>query len=58
MTATAQSVAEPAVDVGKTGYNYYGQRIGSKGEGYFRISAFNSRANAVEVSKRLQKIKW
>ena len=32
MTATAQSVAEPAVDVGKTGYNYYGQRIGSKGE--------------------------
>ena len=32
--------------------------FGSKGEGYFRISAFNSRANAEEVSRRLQELKW
>ena len=30
----------------------------SKGEGYFRISAFNSRANAEEVARRLQELKW
>jgi LL-diaminopimelate aminotransferase len=35
-----------------------GSGFGSKGEGYFRISAFNSRANAVEVSKRLQTLEW
>lgn len=35
-----------------------GSGFGSKGEGYFRISAFNSRANAEEVSKRLQSLKW
>ena len=35
-----------------------GSGFGSKGEGYFRISAFNSRANAEEVSRRLQELKW
>ncbi len=35
-----------------------GAGFGSKGEGYFRISSFNSRANAEEVSKRLQTLKW
>jgi LL-diaminopimelate aminotransferase len=31
-----------------------GSGFGSQGEGYFRISAFNSRANAEEVARRLQ----
>ncbi|MBG86922.1 MAG: LL-diaminopimelate aminotransferase [Verrucomicrobiales bacterium] len=35
-----------------------GAGFGSMGEGYFRISAFNSRANAEEVARRLQDIKW
>ena len=35
-----------------------GSGFGSKGEGYFRISAFNSRANAEEVARRLQALKW
>ena len=35
-----------------------GSGFGSKGEGFFRISAFNSRANAEEVSRRLQALKW
>ena len=35
-----------------------GSGFGSKGEGYFRISSFNSRANAEEVSRRLQALKW
>ncbi|HXS67573.1 MAG TPA: aminotransferase class I/II-fold pyridoxal phosphate-dependent enzyme, partial [Candidatus Polarisedimenticolia bacterium] len=35
-----------------------GSGFGSKGEGYFRISAFNSRANAEEVARRLQELKW
>lgn len=35
-----------------------GSGFGSKGEGYFRISAFNSRANAEEVSRRLQALRW
>jgi LL-diaminopimelate aminotransferase len=34
-----------------------GSGFGSKGEGYFRISAFNSRANAEEVARRLQALK-
>ena len=29
----------------------------TKGEGYFRISAFNSRANAEEVGRRIQALK-
>jgi LL-diaminopimelate aminotransferase len=35
-----------------------GSGFGSKGEGYFRISAFNSRANAEEVAHRLPEMKW
>jgi len=35
-----------------------GSGFGSKGEGYFRISAFNSRANAEDVARRLQELKW
>ena len=35
-----------------------GSGFGSKGEGYVRISSFNSRANAEEVAKRLQELKW
>jgi LL-diaminopimelate aminotransferase len=31
-----------------------GSGFGAEGEGYFRISAFNSRANAEEVGRRLQ----
>jgi LL-diaminopimelate aminotransferase len=33
-----------------------GSGFGAQGEGYFRISAFNSRANAEEVARRLQKL--
>ncbi len=33
-------------------------RVGSKGEGFFRSSSFNSRANAEEVARRLQELKW
>jgi LL-diaminopimelate aminotransferase len=35
-----------------------GSGFGTRGEGYFRISAFNSRANAEEVARRLQGLKW
>ena len=35
-----------------------GSGFGSKGEGYFRISAFNSRANAEEVARRLKALNW
>ncbi len=35
-----------------------GSGFGSKGEGFIRISAFNSRANAEEVARRLQTLKW
>ena len=35
-----------------------GSGFGSRGEGYFRISAFNSRDNAVEVARRLRELKW
>jgi LL-diaminopimelate aminotransferase len=35
-----------------------GSGFGGHGEGYMRISAFNSRANAEEVARRLQKLKW
>jgi len=31
-----------------------GSGFGAQGEGYFRISAFNSRENAEEVARRLQ----
>ena len=35
-----------------------GSGFGSKGEGYFRISAFNSRANAEDVANRMQTLGW
>ena len=35
-----------------------GSGFGSAGEGYFRISAFNSRANVEEVARRMKTIKW
>lgn len=34
-----------------------GSGFGSEGEGYFRISAFNSRENAEEVARRLQTLR-
>jgi LL-diaminopimelate aminotransferase len=33
-----------------------GSGFGSNGEGYFRVSAFNSRENAEEVARRLQSL--
>jgi LL-diaminopimelate aminotransferase len=35
-----------------------GSGFGSAGEGYFRISAFNSRANVEEVARRMKAIAW
>ncbi|MBM3822312.1 MAG: LL-diaminopimelate aminotransferase [Verrucomicrobia bacterium] len=35
-----------------------GSGFGSKGEGFIRISSFNSRANAEEVARRLQVLRW
>src|SRR5690349_15920209 len=35
-----------------------GSGFGSKGEGFFRISSFNSRANAEEVARRLPALEW
>ncbi len=35
-----------------------GSGFGKNGEGFLRISAFNSRANAEEVAARLQSMKW
>jgi LL-diaminopimelate aminotransferase len=35
-----------------------GSGFGGEGEGYFRISAFNSRANAEEVGHRLEQVKF
>lgn len=35
-----------------------GSGFGTAGEGYFRISAFNSRENADEVARRIQALKW
>jgi LL-diaminopimelate aminotransferase len=35
-----------------------GSGFGSKGEGFFRISAFNSRANAEEVARRIRELQW
>ncbi|MDR2845417.1 MAG: aminotransferase class I/II-fold pyridoxal phosphate-dependent enzyme, partial [Puniceicoccales bacterium] len=34
-----------------------GSGFGRAGEGYFRISAFNSRENALEVAKRIQELR-
>jgi len=35
-----------------------GSGFGSEGEGYFRISAFNSREKATEAAKRFAALKW
>ena len=35
-----------------------GSGFGAAGEGYFRVSAFNSRANAEEAARRLASVKW
>jgi LL-diaminopimelate aminotransferase len=35
-----------------------GSGFGKSGEGYFRISAFNSRANAEEAARRFSAIRW
>ena len=35
-----------------------GSGFGSKGEGFFRVSSFNSRTNAEEVARRFQTLKW
>lgn len=35
-----------------------GSGFGRHGEGYFRVSSFNSRSNAEEVSRRVQALKW
>lgn len=35
-----------------------GSGFGRHGEGFFRISAFNSRSNAQEVSRRLKELSW
>ncbi|MGC1479264.1 MAG: LL-diaminopimelate aminotransferase [Chthoniobacterales bacterium] len=35
-----------------------GSGFGLAGEGYFRISAFNSRANVEEVARRLRELDW
>jgi LL-diaminopimelate aminotransferase len=35
-----------------------GSGFGAQGEGYIRISAFNSRANAEEVARRLPGLRW
>jgi LL-diaminopimelate aminotransferase len=35
-----------------------GSGFGSLGEGYFRVSAFNSRANVEEVARRLKALNW
>jgi LL-diaminopimelate aminotransferase len=35
-----------------------GAGFGGQGEGYFRISAFNSRENAQEVARRFTEVNW
>jgi len=35
-----------------------GSGFGTQGEGYFRISSFNSRANAEEVARRFRALRW
>jgi len=35
-----------------------GSGFGKQGEGYFRISSFNSRENAQEVARRLPALQW
>ncbi|WCJ59399.1 LL-diaminopimelate aminotransferase [Fontisphaera persica] len=35
-----------------------GSGFGAQGEGYFRVSSFNSRANAEEAARRFRQMKW
>ncbi|MDE3068246.1 MAG: LL-diaminopimelate aminotransferase [Verrucomicrobiota bacterium] len=35
-----------------------GSGFGARGEGYFRLSAFNTRANAEETARRLRELRW
>jgi LL-diaminopimelate aminotransferase len=35
-----------------------GSGFGKNGEGFFRVSAFNSRENVLEVAKRLKAVQW
>lgn len=35
-----------------------GSGFGKEGEGFFRVSAFNSRENVLEVARRLREINW
>lgn len=35
-----------------------GSGFGSKGEGFFRVSAFNTRQNANEVARRIKELQW
>ena len=35
-----------------------GSGFGVAGEGYFRVSAFNSRASAEEAARRFANVKW
>ena len=35
-----------------------GAGFGAQGEGYFRVSAFNSRENAREAARRFKEVKW
>ena len=35
-----------------------GSGFGKQGEGFFRVSAFNSRANATEAAERFQSLRW
>jgi LL-diaminopimelate aminotransferase len=35
-----------------------GAGFGAEGEGYFRVSAFNSSANAEEAARRFTGMKW
>lgn len=35
-----------------------GSGFGSKGEGFFRVSAYNSRQNAIEAANRFRNIRW
>ena len=35
-----------------------GSGFGSQGEGFFRVSAFNSRDNVLEVAQRIKNVKW
>jgi LL-diaminopimelate aminotransferase len=35
-----------------------GTGFGAQGEGYFRVSAFNSRENAREAARRFKEVRW